>query len=114
MLSLSEAEEAYYELLLKRFPSFSLSPGSDTTPFSLVSLTSSELTSAMFNKSTEWGKVYPQTRLIPSGFLLISTPEQKDLMERNLYLNNVTYNGRQMTLVKFSSLTSYDQEAIPC
>ena len=58
MLSLSEAEEGYAELLLKRCSSFSLSSGSNTTPFSLVSLTSSERTSAMFSKSTEWGKGY--------------------------------------------------------
>ena len=68
MLSISEAEEAYYELSLKRFPSFSLSPGSDSTPFSLVSLTSSERTSAMFNKSTEWGKVYPSNQIDSQWF----------------------------------------------
>ena len=114
MLSLSEAEEAYYELSLKRFPLFSLSPGSDTTPFSQVSLTSSELIQQCLISQQNGERYIPQTKLIPSGFLLISTPEQKDLTERNLYLNNVTYNGRQMTLVKFSSVTSYDQEANPC
>ena len=63
MLSLSEAEEAYPELSLNQSSSFSLSSGFDNRPISFISLTSSELTSAMFTKSKECCKGYPSNQI---------------------------------------------------